>query len=110
MLSCCRNKLQQTSRTALDALVAAGSAHALTASPMAAGPASAGFFDKTPVKVERGATSDFPKQREHRLLRRYNQGSVNSSIPLGEGASGNLVCNNQASRNNASGTPFGEGS
>ena len=60
----------KTSRTALNALVAAGPAHALTASPMAAGPASAGFFDKTPGKVERGATSDFPKQRGHRLLRR----------------------------------------
>ena len=39
-----------------------------------------------------------------------NQGSVNSSIPLGEGASGDLVGNNQASRNNASCTPFREGS
>ena len=101
------------SRTALKALVAAGAALALTVSPMSVGPASAGFFDKTPVKVERGATSDFPSNEGTGNSVGNNQGvrgSANSGTPLGEGAGSNLVGNNQATRNNTSGTPFGEGS
>lgn len=77
-------------RESLKALVAAGAALALTLSPMSVGPASAGLFDKTPLKkvAEKTATSNFPR----------NEGT------------GDSVGNNQASRNIASGTPFGEGS
>ena len=70
--------------------MAAGAALALTLSPMSVGPASAGLFDKTPLKkvAEKGAVSNFPR----------NVGT------------GDSVGDNQTSRNIASGTPFGEGS
>jgi hypothetical protein len=92
----------------LVALVAAGAALALTATPIS--PAYAGLFGGNDVKVERGSSSDFPGNEGT-----GNKVGSNSDVrsaagtPFGEGA-GNKVGENSATRGSAStGTPFGEG-
>lgn len=91
----------------LVALVAAGAALALTATPIS--PAHAGLFGGD-AKVERGASSDFPSN-EGTGTKVGSNSDVRGSAgtPFGEGA-GNKVGENSATRGSAStGTPFGEG-
>ena len=92
----------------LVALVAAGAALALTATPVS--PAHAGLFGGNDVNVERGSSSNFPGN-EGTGTKVGNNTDVRGSAgtPLGEGA-GNKVGENAATRGSAStGTPFGEG-
>lgn len=91
----------------LVALVAAGAALALTATPIS--PAHAGLFGGD-AKVERGASSNFPSNEGKGTKVGSNSDVRGSSgTPLGEGA-GNIVGENSAVRGSAStGTPLGEG-
>ncbi|KAG0560055.1 hypothetical protein KC19_10G150900 [Ceratodon purpureus] len=91
----------------LVALVAAGAALALAATPIS--PANAGLFGGD-AKVERGASSNFPSN-EGTGTKVGSNSDVRGSVgtPLGEGA-GNKVGENSATRGSAStGTPLGEG-
>ncbi|KAG0566316.1 hypothetical protein KC19_7G054800 [Ceratodon purpureus] len=96
----------------LVALVAAGAALALNATPVS--PANAGLFGGD-TKVERGATApNFPgnegtgtKVGDNASVR----GAASSGTPLGEAAGGSKIGDNNATRGSAStGTPLGEAS
>nr|PNR28484.1 hypothetical protein PHYPA_029076 [Physcomitrium patens] len=79
-------------------LVAAGAAFALNVTPVA--PAQAGFFSNDIQALEPRSATTWG-----------TRGSANSGTPFGEGAGGNLVGDNQATRQlSSTGTPLGEGS
>lgn len=91
----------------LVALVAAGAALALAATPIS--PAHAGLFGGD-AKVERGATSDFPsKEGTGTKVGTNSDVRGAAGTPLGE-ASGKIVGDNKATRGSSpTGTPLGEG-